>query len=844
MEDAAHARAAVVTASAKRPVPSAPDAPCFHCGTACRGPVFNSGDKPFCCQGCLTVFELLSENGLGDFYKLSEGAGVRIKQPAQKNQYKFLDESPVRERLVDFSNERITRVTFRIPAVHCIACVWLLENLFRLQAGVGQSQVNFQRKEVAVTFENAKLKLSELVELLTSLGYEPDLKLSDLESRPKNRAARRLWLQIGVAGFAFGNIMLLSISSYFGLDSFSGPGSNKLFGSISFLLALPVFFYSAADYWKSAWISLRRRMLTIDVPIAAGIFALFGQSTVEVFSGRGAGYFDSLAGLLFFLLCGKLFQQKTYDRLAFDRDYKSFFPLSITRRSEQSEERVSLSQLRRGDRLLLRNGELIPADSQLIEGPALIDYSFVTGEAEPVAKNPGDYLYAGGRQVGSTIEVETVRAVSQSYLTSLWGQEAFRKDKGESLNTLTNRYSQRFTKLIVAIALGAALFWTVRDSSRALKSFTSVLIVACPCALALAAPFALGTAQRLLAQRDVFLKNPAILETLARVDSVVFDKTGTLTASGLGSVVFHGTPLTEEEKQWLYSLTKHSTHPYSVRIGEALGSTEEERGSEPVRSFRETAGCGIEGTVAGHEIRLGSAAWLEFVTPKESRPHETTKGSTKVLPAGSSVSVEIDRQARGCFVLASAVRPQTERLLKDLSANYELALLSGDNEKEQMRFRQLLGPSAHLHFHQSPLDKLNFIRQLQQSGKTVLMVGDGLNDAGALKQADVGVAVVENVRAFSPASDLILYAAMVRHTAKVLGYAKHCVRLVRTAFLISAFYNVIGVSIAASGRLSPVVCAILMPLSSVSVVAYACLAAKWTGRGIQAREVERKARSG
>src|SRR6185369_9777709 len=167
-----------------------------------------------------------------------------------------------------------------------------------------------------------------------------------------------------------------------------------------------------------------------------------------------------------------------------------------------------------------------------------------------------------------------------------------------------------------------------------------------------------------------------------------------------------------------------------------------------------------------------------------------------------------------------------------------------DNEKEQARFRQLLGPSAHLHFHQSPLDKLNFIRQLQQSGKTVLMVGDGLNDAGALKQADVGVAVVENISAFSPASDVILSAAMVQHTREVLAYARRSVRLVRTAFLISALYNVIGVGIAASGRLSPVVCAILMPLSSVSVVAYACLAAKWSGRGIQAREVERKARSG
>ncbi len=338
----------------------------------------------------MTVFELLTENGLTDFYRLSKAAGVRTKAVTRQEEFAYLDNPTVRERLVDFADERETRVTFRVPTVHCIACVWLLENLFRLNPGIGHSQVNFPRKEVFITLDNARIKFSELLALLSSLGYAPELKLSDLENRPRTKVSRRLWLQLGVAGFAFGNIMLLSISSYLGLDGFSGPALKKMFGYISLALACPVLIYSAADYWRAAWLALRQRILTIDVPIAVGIAALTAWSTREVFAGRGAGYFDSLAGLLFFLLCGKLFQQKTYDRLAFDRDYKSFFPLvHPAHAADSSEERISLSQLQVGDRLIIRNGELIPSDSRLVSGPAMIDYSFVTGESEPVEKTAG-----------------------------------------------------------------------------------------------------------------------------------------------------------------------------------------------------------------------------------------------------------------------------------------------------------------------------------------------------------------------------------------------------------------------------------------------------------------------
>lgn len=881
-----------IEASVPAPPSPAADVPCFHCGALCRGATFRHAEKAFCCQGCRTVFELLSENGLTDFYTLSENAGVRVKAASPTEQFRFLDESAVRERLVDFSDARLTRVTFYIPTIHCIACVWLLENLFRLQPGLGQSQVNFPRKEVALSFDPAQVKLSEVVTLLTSLGYEPELKLAALESKPRSRMARRLWIQLGLAGFAFGNIMLFSISSYLGLDMFAGPGFRKMTGLISFLLATPVVIYSAADYWRAAWASLRQRLLNIDVPIAAGIAAIWLQSTHDLFTGRGEGYFDSLCGLIFFLLCGRMFQQKTYDRLAFDRDYKSFFPLSVTRmergtpvprestvnqpeRAELEfrapiEEQVSLAQLQVGDRLVIRNGELIPADAKLRGGPALIDYSFVTGESEPVAKQEGDYLYAGGRQMGGAIEVETVKAVSQSYLTSLWNQDVFRKGKTDSLNALTNTYSQRFTKLVFAISLGAGMFWAYMNPALAVKSFAAVLIVACPCALALAAPFALGTAQRVLARRNVFLKNPYVLETLANVDTVVFDKTGTLTAAGAGSVTWCGTErwfpnrggsanpplragsetsapaLTETEERWLYSMTRHSTHPLPVRIGEAIARN---HFPEPVRSFLETPGCGMEGSVDGHEIWMGSVAWLAERGVCSRQNSETETAATIRPPAhvgdpgGSVVHVAIDGKYRGCFVLSSAVRPETERLISGLNGKVQVALLSGDNEKERGRFAALLGTKAELRFNQSPLDKLNFIKHRQRAGATVMMVGDGLNDAGALKQSDVGVAVVENVSAFSPASDVIVAAGMVARTADVLRYAQQSVRVVRAAFWISAVYNALGVAIAASGRLSPIVCAILMPLSSVTVVAFACGAAAWLGRNLSVTPISNPAQT-
>jgi Cu+-exporting ATPase len=810
---------------------------------------FANKEKVFCCQGCLFVHELLTQNGLEQFYELNRHPGVRVRSSPAKKSWEFLDEPALQAKLLDFTDGKTSRITFHIPTIHCVACVWLLENLFRLLPGIGKSQVNFPRREVAISFAAGRAQLSQLVALLLSIGYEPELNLAQLEKPKTNSIRKKQWLQIGLAGFAFGNIMLFSLPTYLGLDNFSGPAFKTLFGYLSLALALPVLVYSASDYWRSALVSVRQRMLTLEVPIALGLAALYAQSIFEVLSGRGEGYADSLAGLVFFLLCGRAFQQKTHDRIVFDRDYRSFFPLSVVRKTEVGEESIALANLEVGDCLSLRNGELIPADSKLLTGAALIDYSFVTGESEPLGKQPGDYLYAGGQQVGGRIEVETVKPVCQSYLASLWNHEAFRKERANDLNTLTNRYSRRFTRIVIGIAAGAALFWSASgDPGRGLKAFTSVLIVACPCALALAAPFALGTAQRLLAKGQVFLKNGMVLERLSEVDAIVFDKTGTLTTPHSNEVIFHpAVPaphrhggvgdvadndgpglssingLTQAEATWVHLLSGHSTHPHSLRIAEALIPSEDSAlgPSASISGFAETSGSGIRGTLEGHEIQLGSRTWLESLLA-DLPPMD--------LPPGSVSHLAIDGRYRGAFVFANTLRPHTDQLFAALAGRYELALLSGDNEKERARFLCLFGAHARLHFNQSPVEKLGFIQNLQESGKTVMMVGDGLNDAGALKQSDIGVAVVESIGAFSPASDIIIEAGQVPRLCRILDFARTTTRVVRASFGISALYNLLGISVGAAGILSPLICAVLMPLSSISVVLFACGMTTWAAK--------------
>ncbi|RMG84715.1 MAG: ATPase P, partial [Bacteroidetes bacterium] len=383
---------------------------CAHCGEVCAEETVRAGEAVFCCEGCKMVYEILHTNDLSQYYDIEKAPGISLK--AQKRErYAWLDDPEIAAKLIDFQNEEVTRVTFLLPQIHCASCIWLLENLYKLNPGVLQSRVNFLKKEAYLTFDHQKISLRQLVELLALIGYAPAINLSDLDEKPpRDQIDRSFYYQLGVAGFAFGNIMLLSFPEYLGLTEVA---FRQWFGYMNIALALPVVFFSGRHYLRSAWQGLRRGELNIDVPVALGMLTLFGRSVFEILTHTGAGYLDSLAGLVFFLLAGRWFQQKTYYRLSFERDYKSYFPIAATLKTPEGEVSVALNKLKPGDTVVVRHQELIPADGLLVKGKARIDYSFVTGESEPVRVAPGGKIFAGGRQTADHIELTLTKKVSQ-----------------------------------------------------------------------------------------------------------------------------------------------------------------------------------------------------------------------------------------------------------------------------------------------------------------------------------------------------------------------------------------------------------------------------------------------
>ena len=803
------------TAARELQPPAAAAAGCAHCGLPCAGEVVASAGQRFCCTGCRTVWELLTGSGLGRYYALQPAPGLRVASAPEHGRFAFLDEPEVAARLLAFRGEALSRVTFRVPAIHCVACVWLLENLFALDPAIGESRVDFPRQQLTVRFDHRRLPLSGLVELLARLGYEPALQLDELEQPRRGRAGERLLLvRLGVAGFAAGNVMLLSFPGYLGLAG--DDPAVRWFPWLALALALPVLLFSATPYWRAAWTGLAHRRLTMDVPIVLGLLALFASSLEEILAGRGAGYLDSLTALVFLLLCGKWLQARSYAGLSFERDYRSYFPLAARRLEPGGGERtVALTALSPGDRVVVRNGELVPGDGVLVDGVAALDYSFVTGEAAPVERTPGERVWAGARQVGGRLVVELTAKVSESRLTGLWNDEAFHRGAEVRLQAFNDRVARWFTPLVVAVAAGAAAWWAFHGPHLALRAFVSVLIVACPCALALASPFAMTTAWRALGRRGMFLRAGEVVDALASVRTVVFDKTGTLSRAEMVGLSWHGQPLDAGERAAVAAVAAGSTHPLSRALGEALGAPAE---LPVVAGFRELPGLGVRGNAGGHEVVLGSAGWLARCGV-----------ALPAAPGEGDVALAVGGVCRGAFRPESRWREDVDHMLAELATTCELAVASGDGERDRPALERLLGGAAPIAFRQSPQDKLELVRRLGARGP-VMMVGDGLNDAGALEASRVGVAVSDDVAAFSPACDALLDARALSRLPEFLRFSRRVMGVVVASLVLSLAYNLVGIAFAASGELSPLVSAVLMPVSSVTVVAFAVLATRWTAR--------------
>ena len=623
---------------------------------------------------------------------------------------------------------------------------------------------------------------------------------------------KQLLYKLGVAGFGFGNVMLLSFPGFFESDEFWFNQYKHFFRWLMFALTLPVLFYSASDYFISAYKGIRSKILNIDIPLALGILAMFIRSSYDIITDSGQGFFDSLNSLVFLLLIGKFFQQRTYSFLSFERDYKSYFPIGITRiKKDNTEESIQVYDIEEGDRLLIRNEELIPVDCILVKGEAQIDYSFVTGESKSIEKQNGDKLFAGGKQKGLAIEVEAIKNVSQSYLTQLWSNEVFDKDKFQGVKTLTDKISKYFTIIILLVAFASLLYWLqFGNIKEAFNVFTAILIIACPCALAVSAPFALGNMLRIFGKYKLYLKNTKVIEQMEKIDTIIFDKTGTITTSSENKLRYEGEKLSDEEMILLKNSLRNSNHTLSRQIYNSIPQI----GNIKIESFNEINGKGIISTYGNIQMKIGSSS---FVTSKPN--HLET-----------SVYISINDVYKGKYIFENEYRKGIKELFYSLSEKYDLFILSGDNESERENLSRWLPKNTEVYFNQSPNDKLAFINSLQEKNKKVLMIGDGLNDAGALKQSDIGFSVSENINIFSPACDGIMDAEKLYKLDKFIRLSKQSLYIIKWSFIISLCYNCIGLGFAISGKLEPVVAAILMPISSISVVLFTTLATNFLGK--------------
>ena len=766
---------------------------CYHCGQACDDAQFGVEDKQFCCYGCKTVYEILQDNNLCEYYSYESSPGIRLEDSPDES-FAYLDDEQIKSKLILFEIDGTSRVQLNIPSIHCISCIWLLENLHKLNSDILKSEVNFAKKTVLIDFNIDKIPLSKVASLLASTGYKPAISL---EEQPAKSANSKLIIQLAVAGFCFGNIMMLSFPEYFGIDH-ADYQLKSLFSFLNIALSIPVVFYSAQDYFMSAWKSFRQKQINIDVPIAVGIAVLFIRSGIDILNQTGPGYMDSLAGLVFFLLIGRWFQNKTYESLAFDRDYKSYFPLAVSKLDDHDWSACLVHNLKKGDHIRIRNNEIVPADSLLSSHSGHFDYSFVTGESKSIKLKAGDLVYAGGKVIGQPAIMVVSKMASQSHLTSLWNNEVFAKSAQHNYKSLMDRVAKVFTWSVLFLALLTGLYWYWHDQASVWLTVSAVLMVACPCALALAAPFTYGNMLRVFGTHGLYLRNAEVVESMANVDAVVFDKTGTITY-GSNNLTWHGS-ISDREFNWVKSLAASSTHPLSVLITKSI------KGSiATLTHFEEHVGQGTVGKMGETVIRLGSA---EFVGIKDAGPFKNTR-----------VYVAVDGIVKGYFEIGTKLRIGIKDLVGRLG-NKVKALLSGDNTSDKDSMSSVFHPETELVFMQSPQDKLNYISAMQKDGNEVLMLGDGLNDAGALKQSNVGIAVSDNTGLFTPSCDGILRGDQLKNLDLFLDLSKSAVSILKLSLVISLVYNLIGLGFAVTGHLTPLIAAILMPISSISVVAF------------------------
>ncbi len=801
---------------------------CAHCSLPVPANHVEEGaTHQFCCAGCRTVFEVLNQAGLEEYYAFRARLDEQPVRPASVTgrPYAELDTDTFRSLYVKELSSGAREVELALDGVHCAACVWLVEKLPALCPAVQLARLDLGRAVVRVTWDPTVGALSEIARVLDRMGYEPRPARGSSKESQNRRELRRMLLRLGVAGASAGNVMLMAFALYSDALGNMLVETKRFFEWGSLVASLPAL-WAAGTFFRGAWAAVRTRTPHMDLPIAIGILVGFLWGGHNVLLGAGEIYFDSVTALIFLLLVGR-YVQRRHQVAASDAAELMHAVSPATARVEASDGAITerpVDTVAVGDRVHVLSGQIVPVDGLVVQGVSSLDMSFLSGESLPVGVEPGDSVQAGAVNLGSALITVCERAAADCRVAGLMRDVERALGERAPLVALSDRVAGVFTVAVLLLAAATFGYWATIDWSLAVDHALALLIVACPCALGLATPLSLSSAVRQAAARKILVKGGEVIERLARPALFVFDKTGTLTEGRLRLARWVGDPSLRVP---VHIAEGVSSHPIAVALRRDLEPASKQASTEwepRVQSMREVLGRGLEARLDGERLLVGAESFVR--KHGVELPPDLEGALTQGLAEGlSPVLVSLGTRVRAiAFVVDPPRADAAESLIALMRRGHRLALLSGDHpDVVRAIARQLAERAGRRELFVdvlggvTPEEKLRWIRERTLECPTV-MVGDGVNDAGALAAATVGVAVHGAAEASLLSADAFLSRRGVAPVVELVRGAARTLRVIRRGILFSLAYNVVGVSLAATGILGPLSAAVLMPLSSLTVI--------------------------
>lgn len=760
--------------------------PCAHCGTPTPGEV----EPVFCCAGCRAVHTALNEAGLADYYALRTTDGPTGVEPPVAGRYAHFDDPAFVERFSTADG-----ITLHLDGVHCAACVWVIERLPQVVPGVQRARLDFGRQQVRVQWDRDQVALSTVATALHRLGYAPT-PIGIAAQTAEAKARRRELIRLGVTGALAGNTMMLAGALYAGADGQFG----RLFEWLSLLIAIPAVTYGAWPFYRSAWAGLRMRVVHLDLPIVIGLLAGFIASVVATITGQGAVYYDSGTALVFLLLAGR-FAQTQGQRAAMNRAelLTALTPGAAWRWQNGAFESVPATALQPGDRIRIGEGEGVPADATILSGHGSLDVRLLTGESRPLEVTDGAPIWAGTTNLSGSFEARVDAAGEQTRVGRLLRNATDDAERAPLL-ARTDALASRFVAVVLLLAAVGGLSWWFIDPTQALPVVIALLVVTCPCALGLATPVALAVARAQAGRAGILLRSTAALERLAAVERVCFDKTGTLTEGALQ--IIDSTLLTRWRAA-VGAVARCSSHPVSRALAQS--------GANQATAVEEIPGQGISGQVADHTVSIGAPRLLAPAYDPATQARFAQAGLTPVVAL-------IDGQPVGLIGLGDTLRVDarpTVAALHDLGLRVEV--LSGDHAAVVEAAARSVNADAAFGAV-SPEDKTRHVRQ-----RPTLMVGDGLNDTGALRAAHASIAIQGGAEVALQVADVSLTDTRLIRIAEAVAGARRTLQVVQRNLRFSLLYNAVFATLALAGLISPLAAAVLMPISSLTVIGHSLI---------------------